>query len=179
MINKANAQPLKTVAFDPKWIACHADGWVTATRWARLGDDFHFRLGSILYNSHNQQRCVARISRSQFACVDQVFAARDTAMEKTFEGETALADAKKWCTETITALLLDTEHYDPKSNLSETMTATEIETEFGLSTGTVRQYLKNHGDEMRERGVARKSSATWLIQRAEAERIWGRHKQDS
>ncbi len=60
--------------------------------------------------------------------------------------------------------------YDEHRSLDAVMTATEIEETYVLSTGTVRQYLKNHADDWDF--VCRKSGATWLIPRSEAERIW-------
>jgi len=56
--------------------------------------------------------------------------------------------------------------------LTQVMTVREIEEEFNLSSGTVRQYLKAHSDTI----ICRKSGATWFIARSEAERIWGHHK---
>lgn len=57
--------------------------------------------------------------------------------------------------------------------INDVMTPAEIETEFNLSSGTVRQYLTRHGDEMTERGEARKADGrTWLILRSAAARIW-------
>lgn len=56
---------------------------------------------------------------------------------------------------------------------SETMTPSQIEAEFNLSSGTVRQYLKNHSEELTANKEAWKAdSRTWLLLRTTAERIW-------
>ena len=57
------------------------------------------------------------------------------------------------------------------------MAPAEIERKYGLSEGTVRQYLSRHGHYMMGARTARQPDGrTWLILRSEAERIWGRHK---
>lgn len=54
--------------------------------------------------------------------------------------------------------------------LEQVMTPAEIEAEFGLSKGSVRQYLTRHPE------IGRKADGrTWLITRADAIRIWGPH----
>jgi hypothetical protein len=58
-----------------------------------------------------------------------------------------------------------------KMNLNDVLTPTEIEGDFGLGAGTVRQYLNNHADELK--GKARKSGGTWLVSRDAAIELWG------
>ena len=58
-------------------------------------------------------------------------------------------------------------------NLNEVITPAEIEKEFNLSSGTVRQYLTRHSSRMIDAGTLRKADRrTWLMLRVEAERIW-------
>lgn len=61
------------------------------------------------------------------------------------------------------------------STLQAVMTPAQIEAEFELSAGTVRQYLRRHGDNLVLAKIASKpDERTWLLTRRFAERTWRR-----